>query len=132
MRTPPRVLRSALVSLVLTASALTEPLLEAAQRGGGGSAALREAAQLMNEGRTPEAIAAVRRELDSNPSSMQAANMLDVLGATTDARRVFQRAIDSAPDAASRAAAQRAMALSYAFDGDCENQIGRASWRARV
>lgn len=121
MRTSPRVLRSALVSLVLTASALTEPLLEAAQRGGGGSAALREAAQLMNEGRTPEAIAAVRRELDSNPSSMQAANMLDVLGATTDARRVFQRAIDSAPDAASRAAAQRAMAMSYAFDGDCEN-----------
>jgi tetratricopeptide (TPR) repeat protein len=109
------------VSLVLTASALAEPLIEAAQRGGGGSAALREAAQLMNDGRTPEALAAVRRELDANPASMQAANMLDVLGATADARRVFQRAIDLAPDAASRAGAQRAMAMSYAFDGDCEN-----------
>jgi len=115
------VLRSAFVSLVLAASALAD-LPAAAQRGGGGgSAALREAAQLMADGRTPEALAAVRREVEANPRSMQAANMLDVLGATAEARQVFQRVIDDAPDPAARAAALRSMAMSFAFDGDCAN-----------
>ena len=49
--------------------------------------------------------------------------MLDVLGATTDARVVIQRAIDGAADPAAKAAAQRTMAMSYAFDGDCANTV---------
>ncbi len=77
----------------------------------------------MRDGKTAEALAAVREELKTNPTSMQAATMLDTLGATGDARVVFQKIIDAAPDAAATAAAQRAMAMSYAFDGDCGNTV---------
>ncbi|MEO8334409.1 MAG: hypothetical protein ABI664_05525 [bacterium] len=53
----------------------------------------------------------------------QEASRLDVQGQTKDARVIFQRLIDEAPDAAAKAAAQRAMAMSYAFDGDCANTV---------
>jgi tetratricopeptide (TPR) repeat protein len=49
--------------------------------------------------------------------------MLDVLGATKEAKAIFQRQIDNAADPAAKAAAQRAMAMSYAFDGDCANTV---------
>jgi tetratricopeptide (TPR) repeat protein len=95
-----------------------------AQRGGASqSETLRHASQLMRDGKTPEALAEVRRELATNPASMAAANMLDTLGATREARAVFQRAIDTAPNPAAKAAAQRSMAMSYAFDGDCANTV---------
>ena len=43
------------------------------------------------------------------------------MGKSTEARRAFQRAIElaAAPDA--KAEQQRAMAMSYAFAGDCQN-----------
>ncbi len=60
----------------------------------------------------------------SRPNTpMQEASRLDVQGQTKDARVIFQRLIDDAPDAAAKAAAQRAMAMSYAFDGDCANTV---------
>lgn len=68
-------------------------------------------------------MAAVRAELAVNPSSAGAANLLDVLGATKEAREVLQRRIETASDPAARAVAQRAMAMSYAFDGDCANVV---------
>lgn len=51
------------------------------------------------------------------------ANRLDSEGRTTEARAIFQRLIDSAATPAARASAQRAMAMSYAFDGDCANTV---------
>jgi tetratricopeptide (TPR) repeat protein len=54
---------------------------------------------------------------------MQEGARLDTQGATADARALFQRLIDSAADPASRTAAQRAMAMSYAFDGDCGKTV---------
>lgn len=51
------------------------------------------------------------------------ANQLDVEGRTADARVIFQRLIDSAATPAARAQAQRAMAMSWAFDGDCANTV---------
>jgi Tfp pilus assembly protein PilF len=124
MRTPSSVLRSTLVSLVLAISALADPIVEAMQRGAGGSSEnLRQAMQLMNEGHTADALAAVRRELQTNPTSTQAANLLDLLGATTEARQVFQRAIDAATDPAAKANLQRSMAMSYAFNSDCANTV---------
>ena len=53
-----------------------------------------------------------------NPA-MREAVQLDLAGNTAQARRRFQAMIDSATTPAARAAAQRAMAMSYAFDGDC-------------
>ncbi|MHB1223466.1 MAG: hypothetical protein ACYC2G_05385 [Gemmatimonadaceae bacterium] len=54
---------------------------------------------------------------------MRQANRLDSEGRTTEARVIFQGLIDSAATPAALAAAQRAMAMSYAFDGDCANTV---------
>lgn len=56
-------------------------------------------------------------------TAMRDASQLDTEGRTADARVLFQRMIDSAADPAAKAAAQRAMAMSYAFDGDCANTV---------
>ncbi len=92
-------------------------------RGGPASEHMRAASLALREGRTADALASVRREAAANPVSTAAANMLDVLGATADAKAIFQRQIDAATDPAAKAAAQRAMAMSYAFDGDCANTV---------
>lgn len=57
------------------------------------------------------------------PSPMRQASQLDRDGQTAQARRMFQAMIDSAADPAARARAQRAMAMSYAFDRDCANTV---------
>jgi len=67
---------------------------------------------------------------------MREASRLDSQGATKQARVIFQRLIDSATTPANKAAAQRAMAMSYAFDGDCANtvkyeQMVIAYWKTR-
>lgn len=102
---------------------LAAPTLAPAQGGRGGeqSPAMKEASDLMKAGKTAEAIAAVKREVAVNPTSAQAANLLDTLGATAEAQAVFQRRIEAAADPAAKAAAQRAMAMSYAFAGDSKN-----------
>ncbi len=61
---------------------------------------------------------------------------LDSQGSTKEARAVFQAVIDSATAPAAKAAAQRAMAMSFAFDGDCANTVKyeemvMAYWRTR-
>lgn len=84
---------------------------------------LKQANELMREGKTADALAAVRRELQRRPGSPLAANLLDVLGATAEAREVFQERLASAPDPAAKATAQRAMAMSFAFDGDAANTV---------
>lgn len=51
------------------------------------------------------------------------AQRLDGEGKHADARAIWQRMIDEAPDAAAKAAAQRRMAMSYGFTADCANAI---------
>jgi tetratricopeptide (TPR) repeat protein len=58
---------------------------------------------------------------EANP--MREASRLDSEGKTAEARVVFQKLIDTAADPAAKAAAQRAMAMSYAFDGNCAKTI---------
>jgi tetratricopeptide (TPR) repeat protein len=55
--------------------------------------------------------------------AMRQAAQLDRDGHTTQARLLFQTVIDSATDPAAKAQAQRAMAMSYAFDRDCANTV---------
>lgn len=114
------------------------PTFLAAQGGRGNepSANLRQANDLMRAGKTADALTAAKREAEANPTSTAAANLLDLLGATAEARAIWQRRIDSAPDAAAKAVAQRAMAMSYAFDGDSANtakyeQLVIAYWMTR-
>ncbi len=81
----------------------------------------------MRDGKPDEALAVYRKELAANPNSMQANNaagtLLDLMGNGAEARKYFQHAIDSAPDAAAKANAQRQMAMSYGFEGDCRNTV---------
>ena len=97
---------------------------------------LRAAQQAIREGKNDEALAAVRKELAANPNSTAAGNLLDALGQTAEAKKVFQRVIDNATEPAQKANAQRSMAMSYAYDGDCRNtmkfeQMVIAYWETR-
>lgn len=60
---------------------------------------------------------------DTAQTPLRQAGRLDTEGRTTEARAWFQRIIDSAATPAAKAAAQRRMAMSYAFDGDCANTV---------
>ena len=51
--------------------------------------------------------------------SLREAARLDGEGSTTKARELIQKLIAGAPDPAAKAESQRALAMSYAFDGDC-------------
>jgi tetratricopeptide (TPR) repeat protein len=55
--------------------------------------------------------------------SNRTASRLDTDGQTVKAREIFQKLLEGAADPAAKAAAQRAMAMSYAFDGDCANTV---------
>jgi tetratricopeptide (TPR) repeat protein len=52
---------------------------------------------------------------------IRAGTQLDLEGKTAEAKSFFQKAVDGATTPAAKANAQRAMAMSYAFDGDCKN-----------
>jgi len=99
-----------------------------AQPGGKGapqSETVRQGQQLVRQGKLEEAVALFRQELEKTPDSPGANNAagtaLDLLGRGAEARKYFAKAIESAPTPQAKAAAQRAMAMSYAFDGDCAN-----------
>jgi Flp pilus assembly protein TadD len=69
-------------------------------------------------------VSAQQNRGDRGPSGpMREAAALDREGKTSEARAIFQRMIDSASEPADKATAQRAMAMSYAFDGDCANTV---------
>ena len=55
--------------------------------------------------------------------SLRQAQRLDTDGQHAQARALFQALIDNAATPAERAAAQRRMALSYAYDGNCAKAI---------
>ena len=99
-----------------------------AQPGGKGapqSETVRQGQQLVRQGKLEEAVALFRQELEKTPDSPGANNAagtaLDLLGRGAEARKYFAKAIESAATPQAKAAAQRAMAMSYAFDGDCAN-----------
>ena len=96
-------------------------------RGGSQPEFIRQAQQALRDGKLDEALGVYQKELATNPNSLQANNaagtVLDLMGKGADARKHFQRAIDAAPDAAAKAGAQRQMAMSYGFEGDCRNTV---------
>src|SRR5689334_21812780 len=55
--------------------------------------------------------------------SLRQAQQLDVDGKYVQSRAIFQTLIDNAPDAAAKAAAQRRMAVSHAFEGHCGEAV---------
>lgn len=97
------------------------------QQQGQPSEGVRQAQRLMREGKLDEALAAYKQELKAAPNSLPALNgagvTLDLLGKTSEARGYFSKAIQTAPTPQAKASAQRAMAMSYAFDNDCKNTV---------
>jgi Flp pilus assembly protein TadD len=87
--------------------------------------AVRQGQQLLREGKLDEALSLYREELrkspDSAPANTAAGVVLDLLGRGAEARKYFAKAIESATTPQAKANAQRAMAMSYAFEGDCAN-----------
>jgi tetratricopeptide (TPR) repeat protein len=88
---------------------------------------LRQGQQLMRQGKLDEALALYQETLKSSPDSLPAniaaGSVLDLQGKGEDARKYFQKAIDSAPTPERKAMAQRSMAMSYAFDSNCSKTI---------
>lgn len=104
---PLRFTRTRTAALAVAASLLIAgPLLAQRGRGRGASGPARDAAQL------------------------------DLAGKTAQARTIWQALIDSAATPAAKANAERSMAMSYAFAGDCANtlkyeQMGIDYWKTR-
>lgn len=75
--------------------------------------------QLIRAGKLDDALAFYQREAVAAHNG--AGVVLDLLGRTQEARVHFGKAIEAAATPQAKAAAQRAMAMSYAFDNDCAN-----------
>ena len=88
---------------------------------------IRQGQQLMREGKLDDALALYRQTLQSSPNSLPAniaaGSVLDLLGQGAEARRHFGKAIRVADTPELKAMAQRAMAMSYAFEGNCTKTV---------
>ena len=88
---------------------------------------VKQGQQLMHEGKLQEALTLFRQTLQTTPLSLQAnlgaGIVLDLMGQGEEARKYFSKAIDVSDTPERKAAAQRAMAMSYAFEGNCKKTI---------
>jgi tetratricopeptide (TPR) repeat protein len=121
MKTSSRI-RFSLVAVLLSASGLS------AQAPAGQQPPqpefIRQSQALTRQGKLDEALAIYRDVLQKEPNSIPANNaaggVLDLMGKGAEARKHFAKAIEAADTPQSKAAAQRAMAMSYAFEGNCK------------
>jgi tetratricopeptide (TPR) repeat protein len=114
-----RLLLAALL-LVLAAEA-QQPAPTQAPAPGSPADLVQQGQKLSREGKQDEALALYNRALDSSPglyeAHLAAGIALDLKGDYAEAREHLTKAIEDAP-ADSKQQAQRALAVSYAFEGD--------------
>jgi tetratricopeptide (TPR) repeat protein len=88
---------------------------------------IRQGQQLMRQGKLDEALALYRETLKTSPNSLAAniaaGSVLDLMGQGEEARTYLQKAIESADAPEHKAMAQRAMSMSYAFEGNCKKTV---------
>ncbi|PYT95260.1 MAG: hypothetical protein DMG38_27885 [Acidobacteria bacterium] len=88
---------------------------------------IKQGQQLMHEGKLEEALALYRKTLESSPDSLPAniaaGDILDLMGKGEEARKYFQKVIDVAEKPEQKVSANRAMAMSYAFEGSCRKTV---------
>jgi tetratricopeptide (TPR) repeat protein len=88
---------------------------------------IKQGQQLMHDGKLEEALALYRQTLQSSPDSLAAnlaaGNVLDLMGKGEAARKYFAKAIEVADTPEGKASAWRAMAMSYAFEGNCKKTV---------
>jgi tetratricopeptide (TPR) repeat protein len=88
---------------------------------------IKQGQQLMREGKMDDALALYRKTLqispDSVPASIAAGSVLDLMGQGEEARQYLVKAIQVAGTPEQKAMAQRARAMSYAFEGNCQKIV---------
>jgi tetratricopeptide (TPR) repeat protein len=88
---------------------------------------VRQGQQLVRQGKPDEALALYLQTLKASPNSVAAniaaGNLLDFMGRGEEARTHFAQAIQVADTPERKAMAQRAMAMSYAFEGNCQKTV---------
>jgi tetratricopeptide (TPR) repeat protein len=88
---------------------------------------IKQGQQLMREGKLQDALNLYLRTLQISPDSFSAnvaaGNVQDLLGRGQDARPYFSKAIQLADTPEHKVIAQRAMAMSYAFEGNCKQAL---------
>lgn len=88
---------------------------------------IRQGQQWMREGKLDDALALYRETLKTSPNSVPAniaaGNVLDLKGQGEEGRKYFGKAIEVADTPERKAMAQRAMAMSYAFEGNCKKTV---------
>lgn len=88
---------------------------------------IKQGQQLMREGKLDDALALYRQTVqtspESRPANIAAGSVLDLMGRGEEARKYFQKTIDTADTPEHKAMAQRAMAMSYAFEGNCKKTL---------
>ena len=112
----------------MLAAMLLSAALLAAQRGGPPlPEAARPAQSLIREGKLDEALAVYKKALETAPDSLPLRNalgtLLDLMGRGAEAHAEFARTIELAATPEAKSQQQRAMAMSYAFAGDCANTV---------
>ncbi len=88
---------------------------------------IRQGQQLMRERKLDDALALYRKTLQMSPNSVPAiiaaGSVLDLMGQGEEARKYLRKAIQVADTPEQKAIGQRAMATSYAFEGNCEKTV---------
>jgi tetratricopeptide (TPR) repeat protein len=88
---------------------------------------VKQGQSLLREGRLEEALALYRKTLQETPDSQAANNAagiaLDLMGKGSEARKYFAKAIEVAKTPENKVMAQRAIAMSYAFEGNCNKTV---------
>src|SRR5215468_4629757 len=88
---------------------------------------VRQGQQLIRQGKPEEALELYRKTLETSPESfpanMAAGSVLDLMGKGEEARKYFAKVIARADTPEHKAGAQRALAISYAFEKNCQKAI---------
>jgi tetratricopeptide (TPR) repeat protein len=88
---------------------------------------VRQGQELIRSGKPEDALKLYQQTLqtspDSLPANVAAGSVLDLMGKGDEARKYFSKAIAVADSPERKAMAQRSMAISYAFEGNCGKTI---------
>ncbi len=88
---------------------------------------IRQGQQLMRGGKLDDALALYLKTLQTSPNSVPAniaaGSVLDLKGQGEEGRKYFAKAIEVADTPEHKAMAQRAMAMSYAFEANCKKTV---------
>jgi tetratricopeptide (TPR) repeat protein len=88
---------------------------------------VKQGQQLIRDGKPEQALALYRKTLEASPDSfpaiMATGGVLDLMGKYAEARTYFEKVIQSPDSPEHKAAAQRAMAVSWAFERNCNKAV---------